>query len=128
MNHRIEHYNNGIEAASSSSEKKVYNKLVRDRIPEIIAAKGGSSTISVLDEEAFKEALRVKLTEELEEYFAAEDDESALLELADVIEVIRALSKVHGSTHEGLENKRVDKLNKNGGFEDRVFLIDSSDA
>ncbi|MEK5058391.1 nucleoside triphosphate pyrophosphohydrolase [Paenibacillus sp. FSL H7-0326] len=116
----------GQSEASFTGEKKTYNKLVRDQIPTIIASKGDSCRITVLDQEQYRSELRAKLMEEIEEYYATDHDEEALGELADVLEVIRALSKVHGSTPEELENKRVEKQKLRGGFEGRVYLIDTT--
>lgn len=118
--------NEGQSEAFFAGEKKTYNKLVRDQIPTIIASKGNSCRITVLDHEQYRAELRIKLMEELEEYYSTDHDEEALAELADVLEVIRALSKVHGSTPEALENKRVEKQKLRGGFEDRVYLIDTT--
>lgn len=116
----------GQSGSSFTGEKKSYNKLVRDRIPTIIASRGDSCRITVLDKEQYKSELRIKLMEEIEEYYLTDHDEEALTELADVLEVIMALSKVHGSTPEQLESKRVEKQKQRGGFEDRMYLIDTT--
>ena len=62
----------------------VYNKLVRDRIPEIIRADGKECETEVLEDGAFLAALDKKMTEELQEYFESHSAE----ELADLLEVI----------------------------------------
>ncbi|MNN85071.1 hypothetical protein D3C81_2023140 [compost metagenome] len=72
--------------------------------------------------------LRTKLREESEEYFSASNDKDALEELADMLEVIRALAEGHGSSPEELEKIRVGKAEKRGGFKDRVYLIDVDEA
>ncbi|MNJ72414.1 hypothetical protein D3C77_690560 [compost metagenome] len=72
--------------------------------------------------------LRTKLREETEEYFNAANDKEALEELADMLEVIRALAEAHGSSPTVLEKIRVDKAEKRGGFQDRVYLIDVDEA
>ncbi|MRN56285.1 nucleoside triphosphate pyrophosphohydrolase [Paenibacillus monticola] len=105
-----------------------YNKLVRDGIPSIIAADGKTFRSRILDEQEYIKELRIKLREETEEYLSAENKEQALEELADMLEVIHALSETHGSTPVDLEQLRVKKANKRGGFSDRVFLIDVVEA
>ena len=58
----------------------------------------------------------------------AEDKQEALDELADMLEVIRALAALHGASWEQLEAIRVNKAEARGGFEDRVYLIDVDEA
>ncbi|WP_110933947.1 nucleoside triphosphate pyrophosphohydrolase [Paenibacillus bouchesdurhonensis] len=106
----------------------VYNKLVRDKIPQIIAADGKAYRSRILDKEEYLQELRTKLREETEEYFNAANDKEALEELADMLEVIRALAEAHGSSPTVLEKIRVDKAEKRGGFQDRVYLIDVDEA
>ncbi|NMO94984.1 nucleoside triphosphate pyrophosphohydrolase [Paenibacillus lemnae] len=105
----------------------VYNKLVRDLIPEIIHKSGKECRTRILDEEEYQKELNVKLKEESEEYFAASKSEEALEELADMLEVIRSLAAVHGSSWEQLEALRDQKAQARGGFKDKVYLIDVDD-
>jgi len=93
-------------------------KLVRDRIPEIISASGGDPRISILDEAAYRAALRAKLAEEVDEFLEGNQVE----ELADVLEVVYALGRLEGLTPERLETLRADKLAERGGFERRLML------
>ncbi|MNI13878.1 hypothetical protein D3C73_671250 [compost metagenome] len=104
-----------------------YNKLVRDRIPEIIAKGGKVYNTRVLDESEYQMELRTKLVEELNEYLEAADNYSAIEELADILEIVHALTSVHASTAEQLESIRADKAEKRGGFKDRIYLIDVQD-
>ena len=104
-----------------------YNKLVRDRIPFIISSQGKECRTRILDSEEYTEELKVKLNEEVEEYTKADNDQEALEELADMLEVIRALAEAHGSTWAELENIRADKVEARGGFQERVYLIDVDD-
>jgi predicted house-cleaning noncanonical NTP pyrophosphatase (MazG superfamily) len=106
----------------------IYNKLVRDRIPEIIALGGKTYNIRILDEAEYKTELRTKLVEELNEYLEAADDKSAMEELADILDILHSLTGIHGSTSEQLESTRSDKAEKRGGFKERIFLIDVQDA
>lgn len=105
----------------------VYNKLVRDLIPQVIKGSGKECRTRILDEDEYKKELIIKLKEESEEYFAATSPKESLEELADMLEVIRALAAVHGSTWEQLEAIREKKAEARGGFLDKVYLIDVDD-
>lgn len=96
----------------------VYNKLVRDRIPEIIAAAGKSCTTEILSEQDYLQMLDAKLDEELAEYHKDQNIE----ELADLLEVIRAVAVAREYTLEELERVRAEKAAKRGGFEKRILL------
>ncbi|WP_283152637.1 nucleoside triphosphate pyrophosphohydrolase [Guptibacillus hwajinpoensis] len=104
-----------------------YNKLVRDRIPQIIHANGNRFNTRVLEEAEYKEELQLKLKEELQEYLEAREDSHAVEELADILELIHSLVEVHHSTPEELEAVRREKREVRGGFDDRVYLIDVED-
>jgi predicted house-cleaning noncanonical NTP pyrophosphatase (MazG superfamily) len=104
-----------------------YNKLVRDKIPQIIESKGKKFTTKVLNDEDSIKYLKVKAYEELDEYCAAKTDGEAVEELADLLEVIRSLAKHLGSSIEEVEAVRIDKAEKRGGFEEKVFLIGVED-
>lgn len=105
----------------------VYNKLVRDRIPEIIERDGKKFTTRILDNKEYIEELRKKSIEELDEYMNATNDEEALEELADVLEIIHALSKHHGASIDKVEEIRKQKAEKRGGFDEKIFLIEVID-
>ena len=97
---------------------KIYNKLVRDRIPEIIESDGKLCTMEILPDDRYLQMLDVKLDEEL-----AEDQESTSLEeLADLLEVMRAVVKARGWSWEQLEQARQEKTAQRGGFEKKIFL------
>lgn len=93
-----------------------YNKLVRDRIPEIIDKKGLAYEKRIASEEEYKKELIKKLGEEAEEFMAEGD----LEELADVIEVVEALKKL--PEYRDVESVRLKKREERGGFEDRIIL------
>ena len=95
-----------------------YNKLVRDRIPEIIASDGKTCVCETLSDEDYLRLLDAKLTEELSEY----QESPSLEELADLLEVLRAVAKARGWTWEELEQARQDKAAKRGGFEKKILL------
>lgn len=103
---------------------RTHNKLIRNLIPAIIASTGKSSTTRILDEAEYVTELRAKLREEATEYFAASSDADALEELADMLEVIRALAATHGAGPEQLEQIRANKAAQRGGFDQRIYLID----
>lgn len=100
----------------------IHNKLVRDRIPEIIAAESRVAEIRVLDHSSFIDELRIKLVEEVTEYGKSGDT----TELVDVLEVLYALASNDGVSRDDLENMRLRKLDERGGFDLRLFLVESS--
>lgn len=100
---------------------KVYNKLVRDRIPEIIERSGNECKTRVLTDAEYIKMLDEKLTEELVEYRKDQNIE----ELADLMEVIFALAVARGYTLEELEAVRAEKAEKRGGFEKKLLLIET---
>lgn len=100
---------------------KIYNKLVRDRIPEIIEASGNSCITEVLSDEKYLEMIDAKLDEELAEYHKDQNIE----ELADLLELIRAATVARGYTLEELETVRATKVEKRGGFEKKILLIET---
>ncbi len=95
-----------------------YNKLVRDRIPEIIESSGKSYTTEILSNEEYLRMLDAKLDEELAEYHKDQNVE----ELADLLEVIRAVTVARGYSLEDLERVRAEKAAERGGFEKRILL------
>ncbi len=102
--------------------KKTYHKLIRDRIPEIIAAGGRSCVTEMLDEAAYRTMLDEKLAEECGEYRMAETDADALEELADLLEVVYAIAAARGCTEDMLNGIRRTKAEKRGGFGKRLLL------
>lgn len=105
--------------ASERNAPMVFHKLVRDKIPEFIAAQGERANIRVLEEEEYARCLERKLDEEVEEYHRAQN----LEELADILEVVLALSEDLGYTHEELVKAYQEKHEKRGGFDNRFFLV-----
>ena len=100
--------------------RKKYNKLVRDRVPEIIESTGKSCTTEILSTEDYLRMLDAKLDEELAEYRKDQNIE----ELADLVEVIHAAVIARGYTLEDLERVRAEKKSKRGGFEKRILLVE----
>lgn len=97
---------------------KIYNKLVRDRIPEIIESDGRKCTTEILSDDRWLQMLDAKLDEELSEY----QESKALEELADLLEVMRAVVKARGWSWEQLEQARQEKAARRGGFEKKILL------
>lgn len=105
----------------------VYNKLVRDRIPEIIARTGQKFTTRILNEDEHLTEINKKMYEELTEYEEATSKKQSVEELADLLELIYAAAHVHGASIEELETIRTEKAEKRGSFHDRIFLIEVAD-
>ena len=97
---------------------KVYNKLVRDRIPEIIESSGKTCVVETLTDEMYIAMLDAKLNEELAEY----QESKSLEELADLLEVMGAVVKARGYTWDSLTAIRKKKREARGGFEKRILL------
>lgn len=97
---------------------KTYHKLVRDRIPEIIETGGKICVTEILPDERYWEMLDIKLNEELAEY----QESKSLEELADLLEVMRAVVGARGWTWEQLEQVRQEKAVLRGGFEKKILL------
>lgn len=95
-----------------------HNKLVRDRIPEIIEADGKHCSVEMLSDEEYLLLLERKLDEELAEY----QDSKSLEELADLLEVIQAVVKARGWTMAELERVRAEKAAERGGFDEKILL------
>ena len=97
---------------------KTYNKLVRDRIPEIIEASCKTCVTEILSDEDYLRMVDAKLDEELAEYHKDQNIE----ELADLMEVIHAAAIARGYTLEELEQVRAEKSEKRGGFAKKILL------
>ena len=100
------------------AEKIIYNKLVRDKIPEIIEASGKTCETEILSEEEYLKMLDKKLDEELAEYHKEQNIE----ELADLLEALYATAKARGYSIEELEQVRVEKQKARGGFDKKILL------
>ena len=106
---------------SNSFEKKnskKYFKLVRDEIPRILNEQGIEFSCHIASEEEYAEKLKEKLLEEVEEFFENPSPE----ELADIFEVLRALSGYHGVDIMKAYEARVEKYQDRGGFTGRIIL------
>lgn len=97
---------------------RIYNKLVRDNIPNICKLNNQAPKYRVLDDNSYKEELRKKLKEETNEYLKSGE----LEELADILEVVEALANSQGSNLAEVLKIKEEKANKNGKFEKKYFL------
>lgn len=98
-----------------------YNKLVRDKIPEKIKNNGEIPKTRILEDIEYKNELLKKLLEECNEVINA-DESSIIEECADVLEVLLAISKLYNYDLEKLLEIKTNKKNKNGAFENKIFL------
>ncbi len=102
------------------NEKKrtIYNKLIRDKVPEIIENSGKTCVCETLSDDDYIKLLHVKLLEEVNEYF----ESGALEELADIGEVMHAILSYKKIPLEEFQRVRLEKLKARGGFEKRLLL------
>ena len=101
----------------------IYNKLVRDKIPENIAESGGKANIRTLPDEEYLRFLEAKLDEEVAEFH----QDKSVEELADILEVVYALAATAGCSLEQLVDVFQKKHEARGGFEKRYFLVSTED-
>lgn len=99
---------------------KVFRKLIRDQIPEIIAQDGEKAVTRVLDEAEFVTALEHKLLEEVQEM--RQDKAERKIEIADIYEVLDALIQAYGFSKEEIMMLKEKKHTERGGFDKRLFL------
>lgn len=100
----------------------VFNKLVRDKIPEKIKNNGEIPYTRILNDEEYKTELIKKLEEEYLEVKEAPNKQSLLEECADMMEVIFSIANLEGASQEELLNIMKEKKEKRGGFDKRIFL------
>ena len=103
--------------------KKSYNKLVRDKIPEIIEKNGSKCTCRIMSEETYLDCLDTKLFEEVTEY----DMDKSKEEIADILEVLMAIAKARGYEWSDIIAIQEKKREERGGFEQRILLIETED-
>ena len=98
-----------------------YNKLVRDRIPEIIENSGRSCKTVLIQGEALQKALLVKLQEEAAEF----EENPCVEELADLMEVLEGLAHFYGWSKEDILFEKAKKREARGGFEKGIVLVET---
>lgn len=97
-----------------------YDKLVRDKIPEVIRRAGKQPVTDTLSREAMAAALDRKLMEEVREYL----ESNSVEEMADVLEVLHGIAFHKGISWDEVESVRVHKRDERGGFEKGVRLLE----
>ena len=101
--------------------ERVYNKLVRDNIPNIIRSKGETPVTRILNDDTYKSELEKKLYEEYQEVLES-SGEARTEELADMLEIIRALAKIENKALQDIIDVADNKNIKRGAFEEKIFL------
>ncbi|WFD12185.1 nucleoside triphosphate pyrophosphohydrolase [Tepidibacter hydrothermalis] len=97
---------------------KTYDKIVRDKIPQIIDNAGKKFDIHIVSDDEAISYLDTKLDEEVKEFH----EDNNLEELADVMEILFSLAKKMGYSEDDLLNKRLEKKESNGGFDKNIIL------
>lgn len=105
-------------------KSKKYDKLIRDKIPEIIEASGSKAVIEVLDNDSYHKYLNIKLAEEFKEY----QESGSIEELADLVEVVYALLDCMGMSREQFEAIRSSKNIDRGAFKKKLLLKEVIDC
>lgn len=109
---------NQVKSCAGCPEVKTYNKLVRNKISDIIKSQGNSCKLRILSDTDFLIQLEQKLSEEVSEYKRSK----SIDELADILEILYTLTNKLGYTIGELEAARLKKLEERGGFDKRIFL------
>lgn len=104
-----------------------YNRLVRDKIPELLELAGKKGTFRILGDKEFESELKKKLAEGVKDYREAVNESDAAEELAGLFEILISLTKVHHLTLRELDEIRQEKAKKHGRFHERLFLIKVED-
>lgn len=104
---------------------KTFNKLVRDKIPEIITRNGDVCETRVLSEKEYEIELNKKLLEEAGEVINAKSNEEIKEELADLYEVMLAKLKLIDGDITEVEEIASAKRLKRGAFDNKIFLLNT---
>lgn len=102
---------------------KIYNKLVRDKITDIIEADGRIAKYRILDENEYRQELNKKLQEEVKEYL----EDNNVEELADIVEVIYGILNSMDVSIKEFEKIRINKQEKRGAFEKKIYLEEAEE-
>ena len=103
--------------------KKVYNKLVRDKIPEIIKLDNCKPTIRTLDSKEFLSELFKKMAEEAEEFVKAKDNkEEVMKEITDIYEIIDTVIRLYGLDKNDILALQEKRRDERGSFKNMVYL------
>ena len=102
--------------------EQLFNKLVRDNIPDKIKNNGEEAVTRVLSIKEYKIELYKKLEEEKNEVINSKNKEELIEELADLLEVLDAIMSVNNISKEQVNNVKEEKRLKRGGFDKRIYL------
>ncbi len=101
--------------------KYIYNKLVRDKIPQRInKVEGKKANYKILNEKQYMDELNKKVIEEAHEFI----EENSVEELGDLMEVISTIMKIKNITTKDVRKAMEEKRDKKGGFNNKIYLID----
>ncbi|MBN8828195.1 MAG: nucleoside triphosphate pyrophosphohydrolase [Sphingobacteriia bacterium] len=100
----------------------IFNKLVRDKIPEMMQGLGAELVTKDLSVDEYLEQLNHKLIEETQEVIQADSREELIEELADAFEVLYCLAKANNVTLTEIEIVRINKVQAKGSFEQARFI------
>ena len=102
--------------------ERVYNKLVRDKIPDIIIKQNETPITRILDKNEYKKEIEKKLLEECKKLINADNYFSILDECGDLLEVISTYAALENITEDQIMAARIDKNEKRGAFKEHIFL------
>ncbi len=102
---------------------KRYNKLIRDRILEIIEADGEKPYSRILNKKEYIKEIKKKTLEEAKELIKAKNKKEIVNEIIDLQELIDVLISELGLTKLQIQKQQRVKNRKRGGFKKRLFLI-----
>ena len=102
--------------------KSIYNKLVRDKIPEIIRKRGAQCEVRVLEGGEYEQCLKAKLEEEVSELISASSTEDRIAEIADIYEVLEGIMEFYQITPQSVIEVKKKKGEVRGVFKERIFL------
>lgn len=98
--------------------EQIYNKLIRDNIPQIIKNSGDTPILRKLDDKEYFECLNLKLEEEMKEYL----EDYSIEEFCDMLEVLGAIAKFKNFSPQQIAEVKAKKAECNGAFDERLFL------
>jgi predicted house-cleaning noncanonical NTP pyrophosphatase (MazG superfamily) len=101
----------------------IYNKAIRDKIPELIENSGKRGIVKQLSDEEFLPELEKKLNEEVNEYLSSMDIE----ELVDIIEIVNRILELRNVSRKDFDSIRLEKMKNRGVFDSNYFLIEVRD-
>jgi len=109
-------------------EKIYYNKLCRDNVPDIIAAKGFECDVRPLEHDEYRREIIRKVLEEATGVSNHVGRDNLIKELADLVITLDAVSKEFGITDEELDIAVEKNLEEKGGYDDMLYLAWSADT